>query len=145
MDSLFVAACQGLGLAIAAGMLAGAVGRKDQLGAVLAIAAAVVGALLFAESLSANDHASWPGYPAGVVVAVLSYALVQDIAASASKRATGSPAAVFGLLAVSALVVAGLSLLFGPIAILAAIGLGYLGLGRHRRAARKHEGLRVLR
>ena len=54
-------------------------------------------------------------------------------------------AAVSGLVAVVALVIAGLSLLWGPIAILAAIGLAYLALGRRRRAARKHEGLRVLR
>jgi Flp pilus assembly protein TadB len=52
---------------------------------------------------------------------------------------------VSGLVAVAALVIAGVSLLLGPIAILAALGLAYLAVGRRRRAARKHEGLRVLR
>jgi hypothetical protein len=145
MDSFFVAACQGLGLAIAAGVLAGAAGRTDQIGAVLAIVAAVVGALLFASSLSANGHSSWPGYALGLIAALASYVPARDITVGAAKRATGSPAAVSGLVAVAALVIAGVSLLFGPIAILAALGLAYLAVGRRRRAARKHEGLRVLR
>jgi chromate transport protein ChrA len=145
MDSLFVSACQGLGLAMAAGVLAGAAGRTDQIGGVLAIAAVVVGAFLFAASLSANDHTSWPGYLAGLVVALAAYVPVRDISAGAGRRATGSPAAVASLVAVAALVLAGVSLLFGPIAILAAIALAYLALGRRRKAARKHEGLRVLR
>ena len=145
MDSLFISICQGLGLAISAGVLAGAAGRTDQIGAVLAIVAAVVGAVLFAASLSANDHSSWAGYLAGVIVAVSSYVVARDVTASASKRATGSPAAVTALVAVSALVLAGLSLVVSPISIAAAVGLAYLGLARRSRSARKHEGLRVLR
>jgi hypothetical protein len=110
MDSLFIAACQGLGLALAAGLLFGAAGRTDQLGAVLALAAAVAGAVLFAQSLDANGHSSWPGYPIGLVVALLSYVVGRDVTAGAAKRAKGSPLAVSGLVAVVALVLAGLSL-----------------------------------
>ena len=45
----------------------------------------------------------------------------------------------------AAVVLAGLSLLFGPISLLALIGLVYLALGRRRRAGEKHAGLRSLR
>ena len=43
------------------------------------------------------------------------------------------------------IVLAGLSLAFGPIALLALAALIYLALARRRRAGRKYEGLRVLR
>jgi hypothetical protein len=145
MDSLFIAACQGLGLALAAGLLFGAAGRTDQLGAVLALAAAVAGAVLFAQSLDANGHSSWPGYPIGLVVALLSYVVGRDVTAGAAKRAKGSPLAVSGLVAVVALVLAGLSLVVSPLAIAALFGVLYLAAARRRKAARKHEGLRTLR
>jgi hypothetical protein len=46
---------------------------------------------------------------------------------------------------VAALVLAGLSLLFGPVSLVAALALAWLGRARRRRASRKHQGLRVLR
>ena len=145
MDSLFISACQGLGLSLAAGVFLGAAGRSDPIGGVLAIVAAVAGALLFSASLGANDHPSWPGYPLGLVFALFAYVVARDVTASAAKRATGSPAAVSGLVAVSALVLAGLTLLVSPIAIPALAGIAYLGVARRRKGTRKHEGLRVLR
>ena len=61
--SLFLAICQGIGLAIAAGTFAGASGRRDAVGVLLAIAAAVGGAILFAISMSNRDHPAIVGVP----------------------------------------------------------------------------------
>jgi hypothetical protein len=63
----------------------------------------------------------------------------------ASRRAGEAGAGVAGLAIVAAVVLAGLSLLFGPISLVAAVALAWLGRVRRRRASRKHEGLRVLR
>jgi hypothetical protein len=43
------------------------------------------------------------------------------------------------------LVLAGLSLLVPPVSLLAVLALVWLAAARRRRAARKYEGLRVLR
>ena len=52
----FEAACQGTGLAVAAGALAGAFGRRDGIGTVLLVLAVVGGAILFGVSLAEEDH-----------------------------------------------------------------------------------------
>jgi hypothetical protein len=146
MDSLFVAACQGLGLALAAGILAGAPGRADAVGTALAVAAAIAGAVLFGISLGDNGHAEWPGYILGVVAAVGAYVVARDVASGAASRASaGSPLAVSAFIAMFALILAGLSLLFGPLSLIGLAGILVLAAGRRRRASRKHEGLRVLR
>ena len=55
-------------------------------------------------------------------------------------------AASIGLIvALGALVLAGLALLWGPLALVALLGVIWLGSARRRRAQRKYEGLRVLR
>jgi hypothetical protein len=146
MDSVFVSACQGLGLALAVGVLAGAPGRSDGLGTALEFVAAVAAAFLFGLSLDDNGHTAWPGYFVGAVAAIGAYVVARDVAAGASKRASaGSPHAVSAFIALFALVLAGLSLLYGPLALLGLLALAVLAAGRRRRAARKHEGLRVLR
>jgi hypothetical protein len=146
MDSLFVAACQGLGLALAAGVLAGAPGRSDGLGNALGLLAAVAGGFLFGISLGDNGHAEWPGYLVGAACAIGAYLVARDVASGAASRASaGSPLAVSAFIAMFALILAGLSLLFGPLSLVGLAGLVVLGVGRRRRAARKHEGLRVLR
>jgi hypothetical protein len=145
MHSLFFAVCEGAGLALAAGVLAGSPGRSDALGGALAGAAAIVGALLFAWALSHSDHVSWPGYIAGALLALGAFAVARDVAAGAAGRAGEGPGAVMGIVALTALVLAGLSLLVPPIAIVAFVAIAYLALARRRKAGRKYEGLRVLR
>ena len=61
---LVEAACQGLGLALATGALAGAPGLRGSAGTALALVAAVAGAVLFGLSLDAEDHPMWPGWAA---------------------------------------------------------------------------------
>ena len=141
---LFEAACQGIGLAVAAGMVAGAPGKRDGIGYVMLALAVVGGAILFGASLATEDHPAWPGWPVGALIAAGTFLVIVDFAAAAAQRAEGGDVIAVALI-VAALVVAGLSLLFGYLGVLALLAVIYLGLGRRRRAATKYEGLRTLR
>ena len=141
---LFLAACQGIGLAIAAGMVAGAPGKRDGVGYVLLAMAVIGGAILFGASLATEDHPAWPGWPVGGLIAGGTFFVVADFAASAAKRAEGGDVIAVAVI-VAALVIAGLSLLFGAVGLVALLAILYLALGRRRRAATKYEGLRTLR
>jgi hypothetical protein len=140
----FFAACQGAGLAVAAGALAGAPGRRGTLSNVLAIAAVIGGALLFGASLAAEDHPAWPGWPVGALIAAGSFLVISDFAAGAAARAEGG-GFIGALIALGALATAGLSVILPPLGLVALAGIVYLGLARRSRAARKYEGLRTLR
>jgi hypothetical protein len=141
---LFIAGCQGLGLALAAGIFSGASGRRDAIGTILMLSAVIVGAALFGLSLSEEDHPAWPGWIVGGLAAGFAFVVTRDVAAGAATRAEGAGASGL-IIAVAALVLAGLSLLFGPIALIALAALAYLAVARRRRADRKYEGLRTLR
>ena len=62
--------------------------------------------------------------------------------AAARRRAAASSRRSIAL---AALALAGLSLLCGPLALVALVGIVYLGFARRSRAERKYEGLRTLR
>lgn len=141
---LFVAGCQGLGLALAAGIIAGASGRRDAVGTALLVIAAIGGAILFGLSLETEDHPAWPGWPVGALAAAFAFLVTRDVAAGAAERAEGGGASGL-MIAVVGLALAGLSVLFGPVALIALAGLAWLWVARRRRAARKYEGLRTLR
>ena len=141
---LFLAACQGVGLALAVGALAGAPGRRDWVGVALLVVAIVGGAALFGASLAAEDHPAYPGWPVGALLAAFAFLVVRDLAEGAARRAEGGGLTSV-LIALGAIAVAGLSLLFGPLALLALAALLWLYLGRRTRATRKYEGLRSLR
>jgi hypothetical protein len=141
---LFLAGCQGAGLALAAGAFAGASGRRGTVGTVLVLVAAIGGAALFGISLAAEDHPAWPGWPVGAALAWFAFLVTRDLAAGAAQRAEGG-AFIGALIALAALALAGLSVLVPPVAILAFCGLVWLYLGQRRRVAQKYEGLRSLR
>ena len=90
----------------------------------LAIGAAVAGAALYGWSLTQADHPAWPGWPVGALFALFSLYVVSDFVTGARDRAAGEASA--SALAIPALlgaiVLAGLSLLWGPIALLALAG-----------------------
>ncbi len=141
---LLLAACQGAGLALAAGAFAGASGRRGAIGNALLVVAVIGGAALFGISLAAEDHPAWPGWPVGAAFAAFSFLVVRDLAEAAARRAEGA-GFIAALIALGALVLAGLSVLVPPISIAAFAVLVWLYLGRRRRAAQKYEGLRSLR
>jgi hypothetical protein len=142
--SLFLATCQGIGLAVATGTFGGASGRRGAIGIVLAVGAAIGGGILFAISLSNRDHPAWPGVPLGILIALFAFGVVSAVVAGAQARARG--ASSIGLIvAVIALIVAALSVLLEPFGLVALAALLWLASARRRRAQRKYEGLRILR
>jgi hypothetical protein len=141
---LFEAACQGAGLAVAAGALAGAAGRRSGIGTFLLVVAVIGGAILFGVSLAEEDHPAWPGWPLGAAIAAGAFYVVSDFAAGAAARAEGG-GFIAALIALAALATAGLSIIWRPLGLVALAALVYLGVARRQRAARKYEGLRTLR
>jgi hypothetical protein len=141
---LFLASCQGVGLALAAGAFAGASGRRDAIGLALLAVAAVGGAVMFGASLTTEDHPAWPGWPIGALLAAFAFFVVSSLAQGAAARPDAGPWTGV-LIALGALVLAGLSLLIPPIALVALVALAWLWFARRQRAARKYEGLRTLR
>jgi hypothetical protein len=149
---LFVEGCQGMGLALAAGALGGAVtgvrGGEGPLTPALALASAIAGAALFGWSLTQADHPAWPGWPVGALFALFAFFVAAGFVAGARRRSSedGASSAALALpVLLGCVVLAGVALVFGPIALIALAGLVYLALARRRRAGRKYEGLRVLR
>lgn len=141
---LFLAGCQGAGLALAAGAFAGASGRRGAVGLVLLVAGIAGGAALFGVSLAEEDHPAYPGWPVGALLAAFAFAVVRDLAEAAARRAGGGGFTA-ALIALGALALAGLSILLAPGALLGLLALLWLYLGRRSRAGRKYEGLRTLR
>jgi uncharacterized membrane protein len=109
---------------------------------------AVLGALLFAGSLADEGYTSWPGLIGGVVCAVLGWLAIAALFSRARRRVSDSGGAVALLDAyadVIALALAGLSILFPPLAF-AALAAFLVLIARSRgEAAQKYEGLRSLR
>lgn len=149
----FLALCQALGLALASGLLVGVVLPPVMPPwGVLAAAAplAVIGAGL---ALNGEGEAVWPALPIGVLAGGLAALVSRDVAAGASRRAAqgadpsaaGPSAGVVAIVAVAAVALALAGLFAPPLALVAAVGLAWLWLGRRRAAEQKHEGLRVLR
>jgi hypothetical protein len=149
---LFLATCQGLGLALAAGIVAGAIAgtvpeSARGLTLVLLLAAAVGAALAFGASLESEGHPAWPGWPVGAALALLSFGIARSVVAGAAGRVggSGSPAAIAGTVALVGLALAALSLLLPPVSLVFGAALLVLALRRRRRADEKYEGLRSLR
>jgi hypothetical protein len=150
--SLFESVCQGIGLALAAGAILGAGGRTGALGGALFVLAEVAGAVVFALSLSGNDHTAWPGVIAGGLTAALGFVVSRAVAVGARARAAtgeggaeGSAVAIGGTIALAALAIAALATLVSPSALVFLAAFGWLGAQQQRRAGRKYEGLRSLR
>lgn len=144
MDLLF-AGFQGLGLALAAGMLLGAPGRRGTAGTALLVVALVAGAALDGLMLTTEDHPAWPGWPIGALAAALGFYVGREVAAGAGSRSGADAGVVSAMIAAAAVVVAALSYFVPPFAVVALVALIWLAIARRRRGQRKYEGLRTLR
>jgi hypothetical protein len=150
---MFLAICQGLGLAIAAGLILGVVFPPIMPAWGAVVGASPIGVLAAGAALNGADEALWPALPVGVVGAGLAAIVTRDVAAGAIRRqrdqVTGAevqaPSGVTVIVVLAAIVVAGISLVFEPFSLVALLGLTLLWVTRRRQAERKHEGLRVLR
>jgi hypothetical protein len=141
---LFLAGCEGLGLALAAGSFSGASGRRGATGGLLLVGAMIGGGALFGISLDQEDHPAWPGFVAGAAAAAFAFVVVRGVAEGAGVRAEGGGFSG-AIIAFAALVLAGLSLVLSPVSLVALVGLVWLWAARRRQAAQKYEGLRTLR
>jgi hypothetical protein len=150
---MFLAICQGLGLAIAAGLILGVVFPPvmPTWGAVVGVAP--IGVLAAGAALNGADEAVWPALPVGILGSGVAAAVTRDVAAGAIRRqrdqASGAevqaPSGITVIVVLAAVVVAALSLIVEPVSLVVLAALAWLWVSRRQRAQRKHEGLRVLR
>jgi hypothetical protein len=151
VDALVI--CQGLGLAIAAGLIIGAVVPPIMPTWGVVAGAAPLGIIACGAALNGEDEALWPALPVGLLGAGLAAIVIRDVAAGAARRQRGSsgdpgaqaPIGVTAIVVVTAVVVAAVSLVAPPFSLVVLLALAWLSLSRRRREERKHEGLRVLR
>jgi hypothetical protein len=128
-----------LGIGIAIGMLAGTTGTHGSARGRMTILAAVIG--LLAGFLLDGALGAVLGL-AGAAVACL---VISDLVFGASRREGSGGGALGFIVALAALFVIAISLLVPVLVIIVIVALAWLGISRHRRAQRKHAGLRVLR
>jgi hypothetical protein len=127
-----------LGIGIAIGMLAGTTGLHGSARGRMTLLAAAIG-------LVAGFLLEGPlGALLAAVGAVVACLVVSDVVSGAGRR-EGSSGALGFLIGVAALVVVAVSALAPALVLLVLAGLVWLGISRHRRAQKKHAGLRVLR
>lgn len=128
-----------LGIGLAIGMLAGTTGTHGSARGRMTLLAAVIG-LVVGFLLEG---------PAEAVVCLLGAAaaclVISDLVAGAGRREGSSAGALGFLVALAALIVVAMALFLAPAVIVVLLALAWLGFSRHRRAQRKHAGLRVLR
>jgi hypothetical protein len=128
-----------LGIGIAIGMLAGTTGTHGSARGRMTLLASVI-ALIAGFLLDG---------PLGAVLAVVGAAgaclVISDLVFGASRREGSGGGAIAFIVALAALVVIAVAVLVSVLVILVVIALAWLGISRHRRAQRKHAGLRVLR
>jgi hypothetical protein len=150
---MFLATCQGLGLAVAVGLIIGVV-VPPIMPPWGAVAGAVpLGVLAAGAALNGADEALWPALPVGVIGAGLAAVVARDVASGAARRTQDrlmdgdikASGGVMAIVVLAAAVVAAVSLVLEPFSLLVAVGLVWLWASRRRQAERKHEGLRILR
>ena len=137
--------CLVLGIGLAIGMLAGTTGTHGSARGrmtVLAAAIGLVAGLLLAGSADLDAPVSAIACLIGAVAACV---VVSDVVAGAGRREGSRSGALGFLVSLAALVVVAIAILLSPIVLLAVAALAWTGVSRHRRAQRKHAGLRVLR
>ncbi len=128
-----------VGIGIAIGVLAGTTGTHGSARGRMTILAAVIG--LVAGFLLEGAL----GAVLAMAGAVLGCVVISDLIAGASRREGSRGGALAFLVALAALVVIAAALLLPVLVLLVIVALAWLGISRHRRAQRKHAGLRVLR
>jgi hypothetical protein len=113
---------------------------------VLDKAAVVLGALEASASLADRGHSIIPGVILGAGAAVLGFLAARTLFTRVRRRLDADAAGALPVYAEGiALIAAGLSILFPPLALVVVVALAWLLLGSRRREGEKYAGLRVLR
>jgi hypothetical protein len=112
----------------------------------LAIAALVIGALLFGGSLSRGGYVTWPGLIGGVICAAVGIAATRPLLNRVRARLDAEAATALPLFAEgSAVIAAALSVLLPPVGVIVLLGLLWLLYAGRGRDEQKYAGLRILR
>ncbi|HEY8501798.1 MAG TPA: hypothetical protein VIL21_03860 [Solirubrobacterales bacterium] len=128
-----------LGIGMAIGMLAGTTGTHGSARGRMTILAGVIGLIvgfLLEGALGAL---------LGLAGAALACVIISDVVYGASRREGSGAGALAFIVSLAALVVIAIALLVPVLVIVLVLALIWFGVTRHRRAQRKHAGLRVLR
>jgi len=140
-----------LGIVILVGVL-GFVERRGQLRdhgtglVVLLVFSLALGMAQACASIADHSDDWWPGLPVGAAAAGLGFAAARSFFGRVRARLDQDAQSALPLYAeASALLGAGVSILFPPLAILVVAALAWLLLGARRRAGEKYAGLRILR
>lgn len=141
----FSGLCLELGLGAAIGMLAGSTGLEGAARGRMTLLAAAIGFVVGILVSGLADVDPLPGAIAGLAGAVIACVIVSDVVHGAGRREGAGAGALGFLVSLAALVVVGVTVAFHALALVVLALLVWLGLARHRRAQRKHAGLRVLR
>jgi chromate transport protein ChrA len=128
-----------LGIGIAIGMLAGTTGTHGSARGRMTLLAAVIGLIA---GFLLNGVV---GALLGLVGAAAACLVISDLVHGASRREGSGAGALGFIVSLAALIVVAISLLVPILVILVVVAIAWLGISRHRRAQRKHAGLRVLR
>ena len=113
---------------------------------VLGAIAVALGALEAAGSLADRGHTIIPGVIGGAAAAILGFLAARSLFGRVRKRLDREAAGALPVYAEAvALLGAGLSILFPPLALLLVAGLAWLLAGGRRREGEKYAGLRILR
>jgi hypothetical protein len=113
---------------------------------VLGVVALVLGALVAAGSVADGSEDWWAGVVVGLACAALGFQAARSLFGRVRRRLDEQAANALPVYAEgAALLAAGLSILFPPLAILIIGALIWLLAGGKRRAGEKYAGLRILR
>jgi hypothetical protein len=127
------------GIGIAIGMLAGTAGTHGSARGRMTVLAAVIGLIAgFLLDGIAGALLAAAGAALGCIV-------ISDVVYGASRREGSGGGALAFIVALAALIVVAIALFVEPVVVIFVLALIWLGVSRHRRAQRKHAGLRVLR
>ena len=128
-----------LGIGIAIGMLAGTTGThgsaRGRMTLLAAVIAVVVGFVI--------DGGA--GAVLALLGAVIACLVISDLVFGASRREGSGAGALGFIVALAALLVVAIAIVFSWLIIVVVVALLWLGITRRRRADEKHAGLRILR
>jgi hypothetical protein len=119
---------------------------ESPVGAVLALVAVAIGALLFGAALCRGGYATWPGVVGGVICAAVGIAATRPLLRRVRARLDDESAAALPLFAeAAALIAAVLSVLLPPVGVIVLVALLWLLYAGRGRGEQKYAGLRILR
>jgi hypothetical protein len=137
--------CLVLGIGVAIGMLAGTTGTHGSARGRMTLLAAAIGLVAGFLLAGPADLDTLVAALLCLLGAVVACVVVSDVVAGAGRREGGGSGALGFLVSLGALLVVAIAILLSPAVLLVIVGLVWMGISRHRRAQRKHAGLRALR